>query len=337
MTVLNNTIKNGTKLGSATVYSNDFLGKGKVWTGATNTLKYITIHNTGVIGPTPAKNFHSSQRSNNLGNGRDASWHLTVDMNTIYQHNPLNWRAWHCGDKTGNDCSIGIEICMSKDANTQKKIYENAARLTVELMKAYKIPLQNVVQHNHWSGKDCPQFLRQGKYGYNWTWFINLIKSYMSGNTPTLSPMKKPSATVTGKVTIITDSLNVREGDSTKYTVVKTVKKNEVHNVYGKSSNGWYALSDGQWISGDTSYVKFEEIKKGFEKGTYQKDVIVVADPTLSVRSGRGTEYSKIGSFQKGARVNVWYIDSAKDGSLWGSCSYNGKTGYIHMGYVREV
>lgn len=72
--------------------------------------------------------------------------------------------------------------------------------------------------------------------------------------------------------------------------------------------------------------------------GTYQKDVIVnTGGSTLNVRSGRGAEFSKIGSFADGTKVNVWYIDKAKDGSLWGSCSCNGKTGYIHMGYTKPL
>lgn len=72
--------------------------------------------------------------------------------------------------------------------------------------------------------------------------------------------------------------------------------------------------------------------------GTYQKDVIVnTGGSTLNVRSGRGAEFSRIGSFADGTKVNVWYIDKAKDGSLWGSCSCNGKTGYIHMGYTKPL
>lgn len=69
--------------------------------------------------------------------------------------------------------------------------------------------------------------------------------------------------------------------------------------------------------------------------GSYQKDVITTSN--LNVRSGRGTEHSIIGSLAKGTKVNVWYIDKAKDGSLWGSCSYNNKTGYIHMGYTKQI
>lgn len=76
--------------------------------------------------------------------------------------------------------------------------------------------------------------------------------------------------------------------------------------------------------------------KTNFSVGSYNKDVLITAD-SLNVRSGRGSEHSKIGAFSKNTKVNVWYIDKAKDGSLWGSCSCNGKTGYIHMGYTKAV
>lgn len=77
----------------------------------------------------------------------------------------------------------------------------------------------------------------------------------------------------------------------------------------------------------------------GYQVGDYHKDVIVDTGDgsNLNVRSGRGAEYSKIGSFANGTRVNVWYIAKASDGSLWGSCSCNGQTGYIHMGYTRPA
>lgn len=73
-----------------------------------------------------------------------------------------------------------------------------------------------------------------------------------------------------------------------------------------------------------------------FEVGTYQRDVVITAD-VLNVRSGRGTNNSIVGTFKKGAKVNVWYIGKSTDGSLWGSCGINGTTGFFHMGYADPV
>jgi len=42
-------------------------------------------------------------------------------------------------------------------------------------MKSYNIPIANVVQHNHWSGKNCPRNLRSGEKGIDWNDFINMI------------------------------------------------------------------------------------------------------------------------------------------------------------------
>lgn len=79
--------------------------------------------------------------------------------------------------------------------------------------------------------------------------------------------------------------------------------------------------------------------KTEYPIGDYHKDVIVDTGDgsNLNARSGRGAEFAKIGSFANGSRVNVWYIDKAKDGSLWGSCSCNGQTAFIHMGYTRPL
>lgn len=329
--ITNHIIKHGIKIGNATVYSNDFLGKGKVWTGAKNELKYITIHNTGVI-DTGALNFHKSQKQNNKGTGRDASWHLTVDSKSIYQHNPIDWRAWHCG--SGNTPSFGIEICMSSDATIQKQIYENSIQLVAMLMKHYNIPMERVVQHHHWTQKDCPQYLRANKFGYNWNWFKNKVNEYLTKSEPSV---EQPSKTQTGTIEVLTNNLNVRLGDGTSYKVVKQIHKGETYKVFG-TKNGWYNLGGTQWVSGDSKYVKFTELKiEGYKVGDYNKDVIVTAEPSLSVRNGRGTTFSKIGSFKTGTKVNVWYIGKDNNGELWGSCSYQGKTGYIHMGYTKPL
>lgn len=61
-------------------------------------------------------------------------------------------------------------------------------------------------------------------------------------------------------------------------------------------------------ISGETSSStnNNDNTKHNYSVGTYQKDVKVnTSGSTLTVRSGRGTEYSKIGSFTNGTIVNV--------------------------------
>ena len=174
-------LKHGTKLGAATVISNDIRTKGTAVPGRKlQSISYITIHNTGLV-DVKANNFHRSLKTqNNASDGRKASWHYTVDDIEIYQEVEDNMEAWHAGNSVGNKNSIGIEMCQWSDKEKQRKTYDNAARLVAELMKKHKVSIDKVVQHNHWSGKNCPQYLRENKHGYNWNYFIELVKKYFN-------------------------------------------------------------------------------------------------------------------------------------------------------------
>ena len=55
------------------------------------------------------------------------------------------------------------------------------------------------------------------------------------------------------KVKITASTLNVRKGGSTKYAILRTVKKNTTHTIV-KEQNGWGELETGGWIS--LSYTK---------------------------------------------------------------------------------
>ena len=106
-----------------------------------------------------------------------------MDENQIVQCIPDNENAWHAGDGgngTGNRKSLAIEICENGDL---LKATDNAAELTAMLMTKYNVPMENVVQHNHWSGKDCPRRIRAGE-PYGWTAFIEKVKSFLIGETP---------------------------------------------------------------------------------------------------------------------------------------------------------
>lgn len=306
-----------------------YLGKGVVWTGATITPTEIAIHNTG-LWDVPAKNFHSSQKQNNLGTGREASWHFTVDDVAIYQHNPINWKAWHVGS-AGNKVAIAIEICMFKDATRQKIAEDNAIALAKELMKMYNISLSKVKMHKDYTGKHCPQVIidRDG----NLEKFKNRIANFgQATSTPSAPSTPTTNTNQIGTVTCLVDALNLREKADFNSKIVGTITKGKSYKAYAKK-NGLYNLGGNQWCSAGEKYVKFVQLP--YVVGTLQKDVVTTT--SLNVRSGRGADFTLLGTFPKDTIVNVWYIDKAKDGSLWGSCSINGKTGYINMNYTQRV
>lgn len=152
----------------------DILPKGKCIPDKKMTPTSITIHNTGNIGAS-ARNNHNYQKNCNKNGSRIASWHFTVDDKEIYQAQSTNFVCYHAGCSSGNNSSIGIEICMFNDKERQKKCYENAIALVKTLMKYHGFNIDKVKQHYDWTKKDCPQWLRSGKFGYTWNWFKNEI------------------------------------------------------------------------------------------------------------------------------------------------------------------
>lgn len=56
---------------------------------------------------------------------------------------------------TGNRKSIGIEICVNEGADYDKAV-ANAVELVKHLLVKHNIPVNRVVPHRHWTGKDCP-------------------------------------------------------------------------------------------------------------------------------------------------------------------------------------
>lgn len=138
-----------------------------------NGRKYITIHETA----NEASGANAQAHANLQSNGFSASWHWQVDDQEAIQSYPNTVRCWHAGDgaSVGNLNSIGIEICVNRDGDYEKAV-KNTATLVRQLMTEYSIPLENIVQHHRWSGKNCPKNLRSGAKGVNWQQFIRMIE-----------------------------------------------------------------------------------------------------------------------------------------------------------------
>lgn len=323
-------ITHGKTIGTAKVTSNDLIPKGASICGRKlASISYITLHNTGLV-DVKANNFHRSlKRENALTNGRQASWTFTVDDAEIYQEVPTSWETWHSGTSTGNKNSISIEMCMWSNKEKQRKTYDNSARLVAELMKMHKISIDKVVQHNKWSGKNCPEYLRAGKHGYNWSWFIEQVKKYYNG-TSTAPSTSSEYKRIVGKIEVLSDTLNVRKDADFDSAVVTTLKKGQKVEVMA-SKNGLYKIKEGQWCSAGTKYVKFTETKT---------DVYEVTADTLNVRKGRGTEHAKTGTLNKGDRIAIWSINKDSKGDNWGSFRYSFSPdviGYVHMDYLKKI
>lgn len=136
-------------------------------------VKYIVIHDTANT------NSNAADHNNYINSGKaiDVSWHYTVDDLEIYQHIPDNEIAWHAGTTTsdlysGNTYGIGIETCINRGVD-YNQVMRNAAKLTAELLHKHNLTLSEVKQHFDFSGKNCPQVMRNSG---RWSEFLNLVK-----------------------------------------------------------------------------------------------------------------------------------------------------------------
>ena len=153
-------------------------------------IHYITIHCTGNYNATATAYSHAKYQYNG-GGGAQASWHYTVDKDSIWQSFDDTRMCWHAADGSGpgNASSIGIEICVN-DRVGFPAACRLAAELTAELLKKYGLGIADVKEHHDWSGKDCPYELRSGKWGLTWGDFIGMVASFMADEqtTPVIAP-----------------------------------------------------------------------------------------------------------------------------------------------------
>lgn len=147
-----------------------------------NPCKFITIHETG----NTSRGSNALNHAKFINNGSKATWHYTVDKDNIVQHFNDDIQCWHAGDGTGkgNTQSIGVEMCINSDGNYLQTI-NRTVDLVFHLMKKHNIPLENIKQHNFWSGKNCPMLMRSGKNGITWNQFLSKIKSKFNNDKQT--------------------------------------------------------------------------------------------------------------------------------------------------------
>lgn len=132
---------------------------------------WIVVHDTGTSTAGSGAMTHAKYLYNQATqNGRQASWHYTVDAWEAYQHLPEGEVAYHAGDGSsipgidkespalggGNRNGIGIEMSVQSDGHVFKT-WQNTAQLVGSLLNRYNLPLSHQRYHQDFSGKPCPQ------------------------------------------------------------------------------------------------------------------------------------------------------------------------------------
>ena len=228
---------------------------GKQRTGIKKTsTEYVVVHDTGNPNAGATAEMHNRYITN-LNNASDStsiSWHYTVDDSSIYQHLPLDEVAWHAGDGSmkfgdtyyntgfgawsiggGNYNGIGIESCIDKGSDYTQTM-RILAKLVAELLIDFDLSIDRVKQHNAFSGKNCPQVMREND---RWNEFILLVQLEYFAKT-TLKGVKFEWKSLTdcldntGKVTsdqLVGTELKYQvtatyQGESKTYTYTRVLK-----------------------------------------------------------------------------------------------------------------
>ena len=230
--------------------------------GRGNPRNYLTIHQTGnTSSGANAMAHHRLQARSGVGYG----WHWQVDDEMAIQTHSHDFKIWHAGDGRGkgNTQSISIEICVNSDGDYVQSV-ENGAKLAAMILKEENIDISKMVQHNYWSGKDCPHEIRYGKDGITWTDFVNKVKNYLEDDEEVKEEYMEQineRYMINGSYSI--DSLPWWCPDKKNISNTKDYQ-GYVVTISRKWGNYWYSQFLGGWID----HRAFEEVETISEEKT---------------------------------------------------------------------
>ena len=97
----------------------------------------------------------------------------TIGTNNNYYINNTYYNATYkvIANQGGNRNSIGIESCVDEGSDLYAT-WQNLAKLVASLLVDNNLGLDRVMQHNNWSGKNCPQTLRMANL---WDYFMEMV------------------------------------------------------------------------------------------------------------------------------------------------------------------
>lgn len=119
----------------------------------------------------------------------------------------------------GNMSSIGIESCVNKGSDYRKTLFY-LSKLVANLCIRFNLTTDNLMQHNNFSGKECPRAIRYANY---WNQFKDLValemvgQKYFANYTFAWTSLTPDLLADDGKI-----SLNAKPGDTLRYKVSVT-------------------------------------------------------------------------------------------------------------------
>lgn len=172
----------------------------------TNPVTTVTIHTTQNYDRGAGAETHSRVQLN--GSMPKNSWQATVDERGAWVNYLDSDKCWHAGHVRGNETSYAIEIAENIDGDYRKAV-ANAAEYAAIVLRRNGLSVGALVQHSHWTGKDCPRPIRASRDGISWERFKAMVQAHLDGvdviedaqdapaKPPAVSP-SKPAPTPAG-------------------------------------------------------------------------------------------------------------------------------------------
>ncbi|MFS0819686.1 N-acetylmuramoyl-L-alanine amidase [Lysinibacillus sp. 1P01SD] len=153
----------------------------KVTGGRNNTRRKVCIHETDNTKKGSGADNHAKLQVN--GNSRQASWHWIVDDKEAIQSFTHDYQCWAAGSTKGNNEAIHIEMCVNTDGDYIRTV-QNTAALVAKILKDENLTINDVVQHNYYSGKNCPSKMRSTSAPIPWSSFLQMVKANLQPVPP---------------------------------------------------------------------------------------------------------------------------------------------------------
>ena len=144
-----------------------------------------------------------------------------------------------------------------------------------------------------------------------------------------------PSTSTTGTIKV-NDTLNVRSGAGTSYSVIGSLKNGATVEIV-ETSGSWYKIKYGSgygYVSKDYVTVSSSNNNSSSNNTTTTPSTstttgIIKVNDALNVRSGAGTSYSVIGSLKNDATIEI--VETVNS---WYKIKFNNGYGYVSKDYV---
>lgn len=187
-------------------------------------------------------------------------------------------------------------------------------------------------------GRKTSGGLNWGRIGDNQWICLAYVRLENAGGTGTPQPGSESNSSVSGDGTTAvqdtgtvssTTGLNVRSGPGTGYARIKTLSPGTVVSLYEyRTVDGirWGRIQASQWVCMTYVQLSSQSGAESEQTGTGK----VISTTVLNIRSGPGTNYSRVGQLTPGTKIEITE-QTKTNGVSWGKTAQ----GWVCMTYVK--